>query len=139
MAQVPIFHGRVDDGGRMELADHERDMRRVWLQTLRGREIEVVVRKVRTQRSDSQNRYIHAVPFPILADEWGLDIETTKLICLGECFGWRDLPDGLRLPLKPSTSALTVEEMTHFIEWMPPWAMTSFRVNIPLPNEAEAA
>lgn len=112
-------------------------MRRAYFKTLAGKNVEIVVRRERVQRSLDMNRYWHAVPFPLLAEYWGEDIETTKLLVLGECFGWRDLKDGKRIPMKPSTSALTVEEGSHLTNWMPPWAMTNFGVEIPLPKEAD--
>lgn len=137
MSVVPIFRGCVTNDGRMLLDEQERDQRRLHLGSLAGKRIEVVVRKERTQRSLDQNAYWHAVPFALLAEYWGEDIETTKLLCLGECFGWKDTRDGHRVPIKPSTSALTTEEGSHFTEWMPPWAMREFGVSIPLPKEGE--
>lgn len=139
MSAYPIFHGRITDDGRLELLKTERDRRRIWLGTLTGKPVEVIVRKVRTQRSLDLNAYWHAVPFAILSEYWGEDIETTKLLVLGECFGWRELGEGRRIPMKPSTSALTVEEGSQLTDWMPPWAMTEFGVDIPLPEKAEAA
>lgn len=135
---IPIFTGHVDEAGKLSLTEQQRCYRRAWLDTLKGQDVEVVIRKKRRQRSLQQSNYLHAVPFAILAEFFGEDIETTKLLVLGECFGWRDVQGG-RIPVKPSTAALTVEETSHLIEWMPPWAMTNFRVRIPLPNEAEAA
>lgn len=137
MTVVPIFHATVTQDARLVLDERERDRRRVHLSSLAGRRVEVVVRKERTQRSLNQNAYWHAVPFALLAEYWGEDIETTKLLCLGECFGWKDTREGHRVPIKPSTSALTTEEGSHFTEWMPPWAMTHFGVDIPLPKEGE--
>lgn len=136
---IPIFHGRVSPEGRFELAEQERGLRQAYFKSLAGQSLEIVVRKERTKRSLDQNAYIHAVPFPIFADYWGEDISTTKLLLLGEKFGWRDLGDGKRIPLKPSTSDLSTDEMSEFIEWMPVWGMTDFGLRIPLPNEAEAA
>ncbi len=139
MPAVPIFHGRVNEHAKLLLQDDEADSRAAHLRSLIDQHVEVVIRKRREQRSLDQNAYLHAVPFPILADYWGEDIETTKLLVLGECFGWKETRDGHRLPMKPSTSQLTVEEASHLIEWIPPWAMTNFGTLIPLPNEAEAA
>lgn len=136
MSAIPIWHGRFGADGRFEYAETERDQRRVYFQSLAGQDVEVTVRKERTRRTLDQNAYIHAVPVPMFAEEWGEDIETTKLLLLGECFGWRETQYG-RVPTKPSTAALSVDDMSHFIEWMPPWGMTNFRMNIPLPGEAE--
>lgn len=138
MALVPIFHGMVDDDGKLLLTLAEAETRRNYLRFLKGQRVEVVIRKERTQRSLDQNAYLHAVPLPLLACEWGEDIETAKLLILGECFGWKETR-GQRLPIKPHTSTLTVEEFSHLIEWLPPWAMLNFGVSIPLPREAEAA
>lgn len=139
MLQIPIFHGRISADGKFELAERERILRQQYFKSLAGRNVEIVVRKERVQRSLDQNKYWHAVPFPILADCWGEDIETTKLLVLGECFGWRESLGGQRVPMKPSTSNLTVEEGTYLTDWMPPWAMKEFRLVIPYPNEAEGA
>lgn len=135
---IPVFHGQVNDDGQLLLSSEERAKRQNYLRFLAGKSVEVVVRKERTKRSLDQNAYLHAGPLPILADYWGEDIATTKLLVLGECFGWKDTRDGHRLPLKPHTSDLTVEEMSHLIEWLPPWAMVNFGVDIPLPNEVAA-
>jgi hypothetical protein len=137
MAVVPIFHGAITPDARLVLDEHERDRRRMHLGSLIGKRVEVIVRKVRTQRSLDQNAYLHAVPFALLAEYWGEDIETTKLLCLGECFGWKDTRDGHRVPIKPSTSGLTTEEGSHLIEWLPAWAMREFGVSIPLPQEGQ--
>lgn len=137
MTPVPVFHGRVLEGGLLVL-DGPSEYRQ-YLRTLAGRDVDVVVRKPRLQRSLDQNAYLHAVPIPIFADYWGEEIETTKLLLLGECFGWKETRRGPRLPIKPRTSRLSVPEMSHFIEWLSAWGMTEFGLRIPLPHESEAA
>lgn len=137
MSQVPIFHGHVTGDIRLVLNVDERGRRHQWLTTLAGKSVEVIVRRVRTQRSLDQNAYWHAVPFAILAEEWGEDIESTKLLVLGECFGWKQTTSGHQIPIKASTSALTTEEGSHLTEWIPPWAMKNFGVDIPLPKEVD--
>lgn len=136
---IPIFHGRISSEGRFELAEQERGLRQAYFKSLTGQNVEIVVRKERTKRTIDQNAYVHAVPFPLFAEYWGEDISTTKLLLLGEKFVWREFADGKRIPLKPSTSDLTTDEMSAFIEWMPHWGMTSFGLQIPLPHEGEAA
>lgn len=139
MSAARIFHGRVDAAGKLLLSDDEKAMRDRYLQRFAGKDVDVTIRIHREQRSLDQNAYLHAVPFLLLSEYWGEDIETTKLLVLGECFGWRDFPDGRRIPMKSSTAALNTEETSRLIEWMPPWAMTHFGVSIPLPEESEAA
>ncbi len=132
---TPIWFGRVLPGGLLAL-DRPRDYAK-YVRSLRGCYVEVVCRKKRIKRSLDQNAYLHAVPLPLLADYWGEDIGTTKLLVLGECFGWKETR-GQRLPIKAHTSQLTTAEFSQLIEWLPPWAMTQFNVSIPLPNEVAA-
>lgn len=94
------------------------------------------VKELKAQRTLDQNAYLHAVPFPILAEYFGLSVEETKYALMGEKFGWIDNPlGGPLIPVKPSTASMTVEECTDFIEWLIPWAHEKWNVSIPLPNE----
>lgn len=136
MAPVPIFTGRVSEQGQLTLNEAERHYRRQWLDSLAGKDVEVIVRKKRTQRSLDQNAYWHAVPFPLLQEALGYDsIEELKFDLMGEKWGWTTTKHGNHIPVKPHTSEMTVEECTEFIDWLIPWAMTKHGVTIPLPNE----
>lgn len=136
MTAVPVWHGRIDNDGHFLLSEDERDARREYLQSLAGARVEITVRKERTQRSIDQNAYLHAVPFPILAEHFGNSIEEVKYVLMGECFGWHTVA-GREIPVKPSTSGMSVEECSRFIEWLIPWAMMEHGCAIPLPNEVE--
>lgn len=85
-------------------------------------------------RSLAQNAYLHAGPFPILADHFGNTIPEIKLILMGECWGWHTVA-GHEIPVKPSTASMTVDECKYFIDWLIPWAMTNHDVALPLPGE----
>lgn len=137
---VPIFHGRIDMAARLHLEETERDRRRVHLQALVGRRVEILIRKERVQRSVDQNAYLHAVPFPLLAAHFGDSIEGVKYDLMGEKWGLKpSAVDPARLvPVKPSTASMTVEECTEFIDWLIPWALTEHGVSIPLPHEVAA-
>lgn len=139
MSIVPIWHGHIDADGRFGLLDAERDKRRLYFQSLAGKNVEIIVRKERAQRSLDQNAYLHAVPFPMLAAEIGDSIEGVKFDLMGEFWGWtKTKGGGNRIPVKGHTSAMTVDECSKFIDWLIPWAMTTLGVNIPLPNEVAA-
>lgn len=138
-----LFHGHVTAEGHLQLDETERPTRERFYRSLVGKPVDIIIRTHQDRRSLDQNAYAHAVPFPMIAEEWGEDIETTKLLLLGECFGWRDTRDGHRIPMKPHTSGLTVEEFSHFIEWMVWWAAQPRNVcehgfAIPLPGEVAA-
>jgi len=135
MTITPLFTGRVLPGGLLVM-DCPKDYTR-HVRSLHGRFVEVIVRKLRTQRSIDQNAYLHVAPFPILADYFGYTIPEVKLALMGECWGWKKLGSH-EVPIKPSTSELTVEECTYFIDWLIPWAMMNHNVVIPLPGEIAA-
>ena len=138
MTGVPIFHGRIDEDGRFGLLATEKALRLAYFKRLAGERVEVIVRKARTQRSIDQNKYLHAVPFPILALHFGDSVEGVKFDLMGEKWGWTTTKQGHHIPVKGHTSQMTVEECTEFIDWLIPWAMTEHGVAIPLPNEVEA-
>lgn len=141
MALVPIFHGRIDGDGRLILFETERRQRRQYLQSLADQMVEIVVRRARRRRSEKQNAYWHAVPFPLLADALGYSsLEELKFDLLGECFGWVETKGGRPYPRIMHTSDLTTEEGSHFTEWLVRFgALLPSPVLIPLPDEAEAA
>jgi hypothetical protein len=101
--------------------------------------VEIVIRKPRTQRSLDQNAYWHAVPVKILAEFCGYTDSQMHYALLGECFGYEPGPNGQPIPIKPSSSDLSVEEFTHLINWVQQWSVTELGVDIPAPSEAMAA
>lgn len=138
MALAPVFHGRVTAEGRLELAEDERDRRRLYFQHLVNRDVEIVIQKQRRQRSVDQNAYLHATVFPLLASEFGDSVEGVKFDLMGEKWGWTVTAGGHHLPVKSHTSGMTVEECSEFIEWVIPWALTTHGIALPLPNEVIA-
>lgn len=117
---------------RLTAADRKR------LRELAGKPIVITERE--RIRSLDQNAYLHAEPFPKLAEYMGEDIEGAKLVLMGECWGWkRDGFSGKEIPVKPRTSSMTVEECSYFIEWIGPWAFQHCDgLRIFLPDEWEA-
>lgn len=101
----------------------------------------VRVEQPASKRSLDQNAYLHAVPFPILADYFGCSVEDVKYDLMGEKWGWKEsaVDPNRMVPVKPSTSSMTRDECSEFIEWLCAWSMTKFNVAIPLPSEYEAA
>jgi hypothetical protein len=106
-----------------------------WIAEFAGQSIDIIVRKHRKQRSLDQNAYLHAEPFPKLAAAMGESVSRTKLICMGEFWGW-EMSTAARvlLPVKAHTSDMTVEECTTFIDWLLPWALEEHGVAVELPE-----
>ena len=139
MALVPIFHGHVRPDASLVLFQSERSKRQQWLRTLAGEEVEVIVRRKRHPRTLDMNAYLHAVPFPIMAEILGLDIQNTKRELMAECWGWTwDAEQSCRIPLKSYTSKMSDEESKYFLDWLIPWALEKHNAEIPLPGEVAA-
>lgn len=119
--------GRLSDQARGTILAH--------LRRYPGVPLDVLIRQHKEQRSLDQNAYLHAVPFPVIAEHVGDSIDGVKLDLMGECFGWRESMSGHLIPVKPHTSHMTVEECTFFIEWLIPFAAQKFNMRIPLPSE----
>jgi len=97
----------------------------------------VKVEQVKSKRTLDQNAYLHAVPFPIIADYVGCSVEDIKYDLMGEKWGWKPsaMDPNRMVPMKPSTASMTIEECTAFIEWLIPFAAQKFGTLIPLPGE----
>ncbi len=134
-APVPVFTVDIKQG-RLKVRVGQRRTFDDWIAKLEGKETRLTVCEPERQRTLKQNAYIHAIPIPMLAAHLGYTIPECKYVLMGECFGWKlDARTGKEMPIKPSTSAMTVEEDTYFIEWVIPWAAMSFGLQIPLPSE----
>jgi hypothetical protein len=95
----------------------------------------VKVEQRKTQRSLSQNAYWWSVPVKLIAEHCGYTDSQMHYALLGECFGYIDGPHGKAIPVKPSSSDLSVEEFKKLIDWVLIWAPSELGVVIPEPGE----
>jgi hypothetical protein len=80
-----------------------------------GTDIVLELFEVPTRRTAAQNDGFHAMITPWARDE-GHNVDELKRDLLGVIFGWVGSPLGdTRVPLKPSTSGLTVTEFSELI------------------------
>lgn len=103
-----------------------------------GTRLEVEIRKPKTKRSLSQNRFLWGVAYPILAAHLGYDHHEHEQLhydCLGTRFGWRRSPVTGREHPRRTSSSLSTGEMSDYMEWLSRWAMTEHGVDLPLPDE----
>lgn len=142
MPQIPIFHGRVTDEARLELLETERDQRRIWLGSLTGKTVDVVIRLHRNQRSLDQNAWIWGVAYPLIAEALGYDKDEHEQLhyaLVDECFGRSfDARIGREVP-NVRSSKLDTGKFSEYMEWLVRWAAREHAIVVPLPNESEAA
>lgn len=120
MTVVPKFFGVVNERGQLHV-DERKDLDR-WLRTLKGAIVEIVIKKKPTKRSLDQNALIHVIASAV-GEHLGYTIPEMKLLMMGECWGWKkDERTGRDIPIKVSTSEMTRDEATHFLDWALQWA-----------------
>lgn len=135
----PIFHGRVDDGGRVQWALGEDDRRRAHLHGFAGEAIEAIFRRPKRQRTYDQLKYWFGVPMTILSEQTGYTKMQMHYLCLAICFGVViDQASGREVPVVPASRALSPKQFADLIEWCPPWAFEAYDgLEIPMPNEID--
>ena len=134
MALTPTFTGEVDAAGKLTLPPTtRRDMAR-YVKTLKGKRVVVAVTEFKETRSQAQNRFWWAKPVPLCANHCGYTDSQMHYALLGECFGYVDGPGGKPIPVKPSSSDLSVEEFAQLITWVLDWAPSELGVFIPEPD-----
>lgn len=114
-ARVWIGMMRADDRGEirfhaddaLEYADH--------VSKLDGYEVEEVLRKKRSTRTNRQNRWLHSF-LGKLAEHLGYELEELKLIGLVAVFGTRVIGE-YTIPAQPHTSHLNTEQFSDLCEW----------------------
>lgn len=125
------------EDGRLHLTD-----RRAFALALTGLKpgpVVITIKAQKPQRTLAQSAYWWSTPVRLIAQHCGYTENQMHYALLGECFGYTPGPTGTPVPVKPSSSDLTVEEFTHLIDWVLTWAPTELGVVIPAPNEAEVA
>jgi len=134
MTPTPVWYARVDQTGRIR-PDRQQDFLR-HVRGFAGQPVEVIVRKVRSQRSGKQNRYYWPVVVGLLAEHCGYTPEE-----MHEALKWKFLRTEVDSPLPTvrSTTSLSTVEFEEYQEQIRIWASSDLGVYIPLPNEVEAA
>jgi hypothetical protein len=127
------FRGEIKPPGKFVCFDPVRFQS--WLRQHVGQSVEVLLRDPMSQRSLSQNAYLHSA-FRVIADFTGDELPDVKLALMGHRFGWvYSKLAGREVPIKPHTSDMTRAEADEFIDWLPSFAMQHLGVIVPLPNE----
>lgn len=132
---TPIWTGHVRTDGKWELDDPEGF--RGHLVTFAGKPIEVVVRKLRAQRSNPQNNYYWGAVIEPLAEHLGYEAEELHDLMRVRFLSERD-ERGDVAHIR-STTKLTTTEFEDYLERIRRWAAEFHEFYIPLPNEVEVA
>ena len=133
MKPKPIYYGKVEDN---ILKLNDREGFREYVQTFDGKEIELDLRKRKSERSLRQNRYYWGVVVPIFGEHWGLDREETHQL-LGTTHLKKKITveGGQEFTVVRSTTSLSTADFEEYMSKLRAWGATEFGLNIPEPNE----
>lgn len=124
----PIFLGTIKQG---KLLLNTQDQFDKYLLTLEGQEIQVVVGKVKKQRSSQENKYYWAVPIKLLSEATGYTDEE-----MHDALRMLFLKDmSKKIPTLRSTASLTTVEMEEYLSKIRVWASQVLNCYVPEPNE----
>ena len=139
------FTGFCDDAGHFSLDDRSA-FRDAVAKAFKGQEVTVTVAKKTRQRSVTQNAWLWGVALPLIAEHCGYDhhehddLHYWLLAARFETKRVAPLPGGIEIKVPARTSSqLTTQEFSDYMEWLVRFAAQKFGVVIPLPGEAEAA
>jgi hypothetical protein len=110
----------------------------------------VTIQPVKRQRSHSQNAYLWAVPYKLISEATGYEIEEIHEYMLGSAFGWKDKkvpkkPSNLTgvecVPLRTTTtdehgkrSVLTTRQFADYIDFIQRFAAKKLGLVLPDPD-----
>jgi len=129
---VPIFTGHISQG-KLILDQPQKYL--VHLAYLNGKRIELVIRKLRSQRSLNQNAAYWGLAVEILCNHLGYDKDTMHHALKVKFASRIDPVTGLTVV--ESTAKMDTKRFIKYYEDIQRWAMEFLNCYIPDPNECE--
>lgn len=133
---VPVFVGVVDASGKLKLEAKALFLR--YVQTLKNKPVQLVLKVQQRRKSHSQLGYIFGVLYPVIAEELGYrdyEIDALHDAVMRRLRGLR--PDPNPLGLRVSLAEMTHEEVSAYIEDVRHWALTDLGIVTPDAEKAE--
>lgn len=129
--KTPVFRGTVAKGSlQVELRFYE------YLRSLEGNQVEVIVRKARSQRSLQQNRYYWGVIVQMLGDHCGYTSEEMHEALKEKFLGYERSEETELLKIR-STAVLSPDEFVQYTNRIVMWAAQKLSVYIPDPGSVD--
>jgi hypothetical protein len=128
-----MFSGKIEKG---KLLLDEPSKYLVLLSSMEGKEIELVLRKRRSQRTLQQNKFYWAVIVEILSHHFGYEKDEMHEALK---FKFLRLPtgDGRQLETVMSTTKLTTVGFVNYIDKIVRWAAQDYQIWIPDPGQVD--
>jgi len=102
-----------------------------------SQDVNVSIKPLRNNRSDSQNRYYWGVVVSILSDHTGYSRDEIHEILRGKFLSDSKSIAGEDIRYSHSTTELDTLEFEDYLQKIREWASVKFEIFIPLPNEVD--
>ena len=137
-----VFQGWIDDTGSYpNFAEDVLEKLTKHCESLRGKRIELVIKKVQKKRSLNQNAYYWGVPIKMLAEKFGYEtkeeIESIHDFLASMFLTVTKTVMGMEVKVVRSTSRLSTVEFETYCRRIRMWAAVAINFDIPEPNEVE--
>lgn len=130
---TPLFHGAVNEG-ILQVENSARFY--IWLASLEGKEVEIVVRKKRARRSLRQNRYYWGVVIAVLAEHCGYTSDEMHEALKEKFLGTAERDEHGLIKIG-STAVLSKDEFVQYTNRIIIWAAESLCLYIPDPSTVD--
>ena len=136
------YNGKVSDSGVLSIINRKGLEREI--SVFKGKEVELIIRQKKQQRSNGQNRYFHGVAIPIIkyrlielgyeeaySTEWVKDF--VKCACLKVDVINKETGEVMESLGK--TSALSKSEFADMVQRLERFCAEKLDIQLPMPNE----
>ncbi len=137
MLKIPKIKGEISKEGRLIFNQHNKELLRRWLNNLREKQVDVVIRPFYRKRSLSYNAYYWGVVLDMISKHTGYTPQELhglfkilflkKIIVIG----------GKEWQSTESTAKLNNVRFGKYVEQVRQFALVKFDLSIPLPNEVD--
>lgn len=128
---IPVFSASVDEDTTIHY--DKTALFNDYIRTLRGKRVNVTIRKWKCTRSNNQNNYYFGVVCKVLGDYFGYTEEE-----MHDALKYKFLRKGAcDIETVQSTTKLNTAEFEEYLENVRRWAAIEYNVIVPLPNEVE--
>jgi hypothetical protein len=128
----PVFVGMVKNG---EFVADDQDGYSVWMTNLDGKLCSLTIGEKKNQRTMNQNKYYNGVVLKIIGQHLGYERDEVHEILSAKFLKKMLNVGGNDMVVVKSTTSLTTEEMSHYIEKCKRFAAVEFGCFIPEPED----
>ena len=131
----PLFFGSVSEQGTLILGDPSRF--KAYLLTLKGKEVQLSIKRYELTRSNQANKYYWAVVIAMVSEAMGIIPDEAHDYCKSLFLKEGVEVKGKRYEIIRSTANLPSSQFWEYVEKIKNWAGAELEIAIPEPSHVE--